>query len=59
MEIGFALMKNKQVVKFEKGIKLDVRDIAKALRKTSYDWAVFHTRLASVRNKMRRKLSSI
>lgn len=52
MEIGFALMKNKQVVKFEKGINLDVRDIAKVLRKTNYDWAVFHTRLASVRNKM-------
>ncbi len=53
MEIGFALLKNKQVIKFEKGVNLDVRDIARILRKTNYDWALFHTRLASVRYKVR------
>lgn len=45
---GFALMKNSKVKKLEKGVNLDVRDIANVLRKTDYDWAVFHTRLASV-----------
>lgn len=48
---GFALMKDKRVIKFEKGVNLDVRDIAKAIRKTNYDWCVFHTRLASVGTK--------
>ena len=45
---GFALMKNKKIIKLEKGVNLDVRDIANVFRKTNYDWAVFHTRLASV-----------
>ena len=48
MEIGFALLKNKKIIKIEKGVKLDVRDIAQILRKTDYDWALFHTRLASI-----------
>ncbi len=48
MEIGFALMKGEKIIKFEKGVNLDVRDIAKVLMKTNYDWALFHTRLASV-----------
>lgn len=52
MEIGFALLKNRKVIKVEKGVNLDVRDIAKVLKKTNYDWVLFHTRLASVRNKM-------
>lgn len=51
MVIGFALLKDKQIIKMEKGVNLDVRDIAKVLRKTNYDWALFHTRLASVRYK--------
>lgn len=50
-EIGFALLKDKKIIKFEKGVNLDVRDIAKVLRKTNYDWAIFHTRLASVGTK--------
>lgn len=53
MEIGFALLKSGKVIKVEKGVNLDVRDIARILKKTNYDWALFHTRLASVRNKMR------
>ena len=48
MEIGFALMKNKKVIKLEKGVNLGVRNIAKTLRNTDYDWALFHTRLASM-----------
>lgn len=48
-EIGVALLKNRKVIKIEKGVNLDVRDIARVLRKTNYDWALFHTRLASVR----------
>ena len=51
MEIGFALMKNKKLIKFEKGVNLDVREIAKILRNTDYDWALFHTRLASIGEK--------
>lgn len=53
MGIGFALLKNKKVIKVEKGVNLDVRDIARVLKKTDYDWALFHTRLASVRNEVR------
>lgn len=59
MEIGFALLKNRKVIKVEKGINLDVRDIARVLKKTNYDWALFHTRLASVRNEVWWKLPSI
>ena len=45
---GFALMKDGKVTKLEKGVNLDVRDIANVFRKTDYDWAIFHTRLASI-----------
>lgn len=48
---GFALLKNRNVIKLEKGVNLDVRDIADTIRKTSYDWCVFHTRLASIGKK--------
>ena len=51
---GFALLKNKNVIKLEKGVNLDVRDIANIIRKTSYDWCVFHTRLASIGKKIGR-----
>ena len=50
---GYALMKDGKVIKFEKGVNLDVRDIAKTFKKTNYDWALFHTRLATIRRKMR------
>lgn len=52
MEIGFALLKNRKVIKVEKGVNLDVRDIARVLKKNNYDWALFHTRLASIRRKV-------
>ena len=45
---GFSLLKNGKVISLKKGVNLDVRDIANAFRKTDYDWALFHTRLASV-----------
>lgn len=45
---GYSLLKNNKVIKLEKGVNLDVRDIAKTLRNTNYDWALFHTRLASI-----------
>ena len=45
---GYSLLKNNKIIKLEKGINLDVRDIADTLKKTSYDWALFHTRLASI-----------
>ncbi len=49
---GYALMKNGEVIIIDKGVNLDVRDIAKILRETSYDWALFHTRLATIRRKV-------
>ena len=48
---GFSLMKNGKIIKLEKGVKLDVRDIANEMKNTDYDWALFHTRLASVGDK--------
>ncbi len=45
---GFALLKNEKIIKFEKGVNLDVKDIAKTIQETDYDWCLFHTRLASV-----------
>lgn len=45
--IGFALLKNEKVIMLEKGINLDVRDIAKTIAETDYDWCLFHTRLAT------------
>lgn len=48
---GFVAVKNKKVVSYSKGINLEVRDIAKQLKNTEYDWAIFHTRLATVGSK--------
>lgn len=48
---GFALMKKGKIIKIDKGINLDVRDIANTIKNTDYDWAIFHTRLASVGEK--------
>lgn len=48
---GFALLKNSKVIRLEKGMNLDVRDIAKIISKTDYDWCLFHTRLASIGTK--------
>ena len=45
---GFAMLKNNEIIKFEKGVNLDVRDIARIIKETDYDWCLFHTRLASV-----------
>ena len=48
---GYSLMKNGKVIDYNKGINLDVRDIAKKMQNTDYDWAIFHTRWASVGSK--------
>lgn len=45
---GYAIMKNGKIIDYNKGIKLDVRDIATKIKDTDYDWAIFHTRWASV-----------
>lgn len=45
---GYSLLKNGRIIKTEKGINLNIRDIADVMKKTNYDWAIFHTRLASV-----------
>ena len=44
---GFALLKDGKVIRLEKGVNLDIRDIANIIRKTNYDWCLFHTRFAS------------
>lgn len=51
MEIGFALLKENKLIKFEKGLHFDVRDISKILKNTNYDWCLFHTRLATFGSK--------
>lgn len=48
---GYIAVKNKKIVSYSKGVKLDVKDIARQLRNIEYDWAIFHTRFASVGNK--------
>lgn len=35
----------------DKGMNLDVRDIANEIKKTKYDWAIFHTRFATMGSK--------
>ena len=48
---GFSLMKNGKVTIIEKGVNLDVRDIARYIKKSDYDWCLFHTRYASIGEK--------
>ncbi len=48
---GYALMKKGRIISLEKGVKLNVKEIARVIRKSNYDWCIFHTRLASVGNK--------
>ena len=48
---GYIAVKNKKVVSYSKGMNLDVRDIANHLKNIEYDWAIFHTRFASVGSK--------
>ncbi len=45
---GIVFVKDKRIVKFKKNIDLSIEEIADDLRKTDYDYALFHTRLASV-----------
>lgn len=54
MEIGFVAVKDKKIISFQKGVNLDVRDIAKKLKIIDYDWVIFHTRFASVGDKNER-----
>lgn len=48
---GYALMKKGRIIALDKGVKLNVKEIARVLRKSNYDWCIFHTRLASVGSK--------
>lgn len=48
---GYALMKKGRITALEKGVKLNVKEIARVTRKSNYDWCIFHTRLASVGEK--------
>ena len=45
---GYALMKNGKIIRLENGFNLDVRDIANIFKRADYDWALFHTRFASI-----------
>lgn len=48
---GYALMRKGKIISFDKGMNLNVKEIARVIRKTNYDWCIFHTRLASVGSK--------
>jgi hypothetical protein len=45
---GLALLKNKEIILLEKGVKYSNEEIVKALHETDYDWALYHTRIPSV-----------
>ena len=45
---GVVFVKDNRIIKFKKDINLSIEEIADDLRKTDYDYALFHTRLASV-----------
>lgn len=45
---GIVFVKDKRIIKFKKDIDLSIEEIADDLRKTDYDYALFHTRLATV-----------
>ena len=51
METGFALLKENKIIQIEKGLHLDVRDIAEKIKNIDYDWGLFHTRLATFGSK--------
>ena len=45
---GIILLKDKRIIKFKKDLNLSIEEIANDLRNMDYDYALFHTRLASV-----------
>ena len=45
---GIVFVKDKRIIKFNKDINLSIGEIANDLRKIDYDYALFHTRLATV-----------
>lgn len=45
---GIVFVKDNRIIKFKKDINLSIEEIAEDLRNTDYDYALFHTRLASV-----------
>ena len=45
---GIVLVKDNKIIKFKKDINLSIEEISEDLRKIDYDYALFHTRLASV-----------
>lgn len=48
---GVALLKSGKITFLEKGVNLSVKEISNTIRKSNYDWCIFHTRLASVGSK--------
>jgi len=45
---GILFVKDKRIIKFKKDVGLSIEEIADDLRNTDYDYALFHTRLATV-----------
>lgn len=45
---GYALLRKGKIVKFEKGVGLKNEEIARVLLNESYDWVIWHTRIASI-----------
>lgn len=44
---GLVLIKDNKIIFFKKGLKYSTDEIERKLRTTRYDWALFHTRIAS------------
>lgn len=45
---GYALIKNRRITETRKGVKLDNKDIYNRVRTASWDWLLYHTRIASI-----------
>ncbi len=45
---GILFVKDNTIIKFKKDLDLDIHEIAEDIRNLDYDYALFHTRLASV-----------
>lgn len=45
---GYALLRKGKIIEFNKGLNLSIKEIIRTIRKKSYDWCIFHTRLATV-----------
>lgn len=48
---GYLLVKDRKIISYCKGIELTTKEIANKFKRIDYDWAIFHTRLATIGEK--------